>query len=186
MQDLASLYTEEELKGIAQVVSLLEGEGRAQRSAQRREQILQTAAGMRKELGALGDESRRKALLSQKATARVEDASTGSLLNGDADEEDRGDIETARKSGRTLKEAKKRLHETLDTADETADNLDRQTQQMRRIQQSVNTTQTHQGEARQLLRETEAHERRSKLIMYGAVAFIVVALIVAAYYILFV
>ena len=203
IQDLATLYkeeieqriavartklgekgTEEEIKSILQELVLFENESRGQRNSQRREQLLQQAAGLRKELESLSEENRRKALLGRQNSARVDDSGTSSLLDGD-EEAPEPDMDVARRSGQTLKSTKKKLNEIIDMGTDVSSNLKQQTDQMNKINRSLNQTQVHQGEARVLLRETEAAERRSKLIMYGAVCFVVVALIVGAYFILF-
>ena len=189
---------EEEIKGIGQVLSLLESEGRAQRNTQRREQLLQSASVMRKELEQLSEESRRRQLLVRQNSARVEPeggGGRGSLLEGD-DEENPAAANKARRGNKSNEEhvgnsraaidrSKKILSEIESTGLDINENLDSQTQKLKSSIKKVDETNRIQSEARQVLRSIEKGETRSKLIMYGAVSFVVVALIVAFYYILF-
>jgi len=75
---------EEELKAITQTVSLLESEGRKNRSATRKEELLNSAAALRREIESMTEENKRKQLLSK--SAKVMDEEEGGLLDEDAKE----------------------------------------------------------------------------------------------------
>jgi DNA-binding XRE family transcriptional regulator len=184
--------TEEELKGIGQVLSLLELEARALRNPQRRENLLASCSTMRKELNALTEENQRKALLSRPKPLEPDDStanggkrSRGPSI-GDAGEEDpEANKKLLSKSRESLKRTQDTIAQTIDVATSTIDELHDQEQTLNRIHVKVSTTNMLAGKARVIIRSMEQGEVRSKMIMYGAVIFVVIALIVAMYFVLF-
>jgi len=201
LQDLASLYKEEvesrlaavrskvaekgadeEIKGIGQVLSLFEAEAARRGTRSGGSSSSRARARWRKELEQAGEEARRKALLHRANSARVEDSSARSLLTGEGAEDDE---EILRNSGSKLKKSRNALNEMESVGASILGNLEDQTNTIMSANGRAVQTASLTAEARTVLRSMEKGETRSKMIMYGAVVFVVIALVVAFYFILF-
>jgi hypothetical protein len=165
---------EEELKAISQTISLLESEGRKNRSATRKEELLNSAAALKREVEALNEDNKRKTLLSH--SAKVVDEEAGGLLE---------DEEALNHSGDALQKSKKNLREMMDIGLGVQENLDRQMDTINSTKGKMTETNNLTARARQALRNIEGNERRQKLFMYCAVLLVVVGVSAAVYMILF-
>ena len=163
---------EEELKAITQTISLLESEGRKNRSATRKEELLNAATALRREIEALAEENKRKALLAR--SAKVMDEEAGGLLEED-------DSETLQRSGDNLSRSKKNLKEMVEIGVGVQENLSRQMETIHSARGKMTETNNLTGEARQILRNIEGNERRQRLFMYAAVILVVVGVSVVRF-----
>jgi predicted nucleic acid-binding Zn ribbon protein len=132
---------------------------------------------MRHEIETMGEENRRKVLLS---CTKIDNEETGNLL-----EKEENDIETLQRSSKSLTHSKHSLIEMIEIGTNVQKNLTLQENTINSAKTKINDTNNLTGEARIILRNSERTERRQRLFMYCAVILVVVGVSVAVYIILF-
>jgi hypothetical protein len=204
MSDLASLYQKEvedsismvknqtipggDLKGAEsllrqceQTLTLLEKEARSAGGA-RKEAIMATAAGLRREVEALNQETKKKALFGRqrRGSSAGDDPERGGLLEDE--EEDR---KLVNKSKLALKKSTAAMSAMTEQGVEIQRQLEEQKNTMQSAMNKMNRTDALSQEGRRHLSEIERGELRNKIFMYGAVVIVFIGIVVMLYYVFF-
>lgn len=127
------------------------------------------------------DEARRRELLLMSSSARAKGGEGSALLSGETDRE----REALDRSGRALESSKTRLVEMESVARGISEELERNNSTIRSARGKVGETLSLTGQARGILRNMARHEFRTKMMVYGAVATVVLILLIGVYYIVF-
>jgi hypothetical protein len=183
---LGSIDSENELHGIAQIISLLNTNARSvynhSDNTKRRELILTFCSSAKTELDVLLEENKKRMLFN---TATKNNNNNNDQADGDDDDDVESNTKLLHNSRHALKGALDSVKEINNIGEGIQKELNSQDETIHRINQHVSVTNRLAGTARNIIRAMENKETRSKIKIYGGITLVVIVFIIAMYVMIF-
>lgn len=149
----------------------------ASRSSSKKE-TMATCTSLRREVEALKDEVKRKALLAKPKFSEEED-------DDDIESQAADEKQMLVKSGQTLQQARKNAIGLQEIGTSIVENLQRQKEVLDQASSKVSRTNSLTQKGRDLLRTIEKAQMRNKIFYFGSIAMVVVGVMLLVLWIFF-